>query len=113
MEPMLTSQTEILDDGTRVVSIRGELDLYTGPHLERALDSASDIVVDLAECTFIDSTALGILLAAKQRLRGSGARLAVVTDDHNIRKVFEITGLDKLFVLHPTRAAALNGGVRV
>jgi anti-sigma B factor antagonist len=115
LEPLLKSETEILDDGTRVVSIDGELDLYTGPQFERALfgalDGAADVVVDLAECSFIDSTALGILVAANRRLGGSG--LAVVTDDRNIRKAFEVTGLGNVLAIHPTRAAALNGGVRV
>jgi anti-sigma B factor antagonist len=102
-----------LDDGTFVVSVAGELDLYTVPALERALLSAEDggaIVVELSECTFIDSTALGILLAAKRRLGIAGPRLSIVAPSPEVRQPFELTGVDREFAFHPCLASALNGG---
>jgi anti-sigma B factor antagonist len=90
-----------LANGTFVVAASGELDLYTAPVLERALagpltEGATQLIVDLSETAFVDSTALHVLLrAARQLDRQPG--LIVVVPDPNIRKAFEITGFDRLF----------------
>ncbi|MGH9321178.1 MAG: STAS domain-containing protein [Vicinamibacteria bacterium] len=102
-----------LDDGTSVVSVAGEVDLYTAPELERELlgaarNGAASLIVDLGECSFIDSTALGVLIEANRRLDGSARSLVLVSDDRNIRKVFEVTGLDRVFTICRSRAEALN-----
>ena len=65
------------------------------------------VVVDLSEATFIDSTTLGVLVGGVKRLRPSGGSLALVCTDQNIQKIFEITGLDRVFPIHETREAAL------
>jgi anti-sigma B factor antagonist len=96
------------------VTVEGELDLHTAPELDRAVQVAlaeepASLVVDLVACPFIDSTALGVLIRARERLdHGSETRIAVATADPNVRKVFEITSLDTIFPLYPTRAAALE-----
>jgi anti-sigma B factor antagonist len=105
--------SERLEDGTFVVSVSGELDLYTGPELERALldaGGAGSVVVELSKCTFLDSTTLGILLAAKRRVVLADARFSIVAPSAEVCKPFELTGLDREFVFHPSLAAALNGG---
>jgi anti-sigma B factor antagonist len=73
------------------------------------------VVIDLTECEFIDSSALNVLVGARKRLDGDGVSvgLSIVTPRPTIRKVFEITGLDPLFAIHPSRAAAMNGGAHV
>ena len=53
------------------------------------------IVVDLTDATFIDSTMLRVLLNVSKRLRPGGGELLVVCSEHNIRKIFEITLLDR------------------
>ena len=110
-------ETEFVGDETHVVSVAGELDMYTAPPFEQqvldALDSGRGrVVVDLSGCEFIDSTALGILLTATQRLGEQSDRLVLVTADRSIVKVFEISGLDRTFTIVPTRASALNGAGR-
>jgi anti-sigma B factor antagonist len=65
-------------------------------------------VVDLSDTTFIDSMTLGVLLGAVKRLRPRGGQLRVVCSDPNIRKIFEITLLDRVFSLYATRGAALE-----
>ena len=105
--------SERLQDGTFVVSVAGELDLYTVPELEQALlgvDGADAVVVELSRCTFIDSTALTSLLAAKRRLGPAQARLGIVAPSAEIRRPFELTGLDREFAFHPSLDSALNGG---
>jgi len=88
--------SERLEDGTCVVVVAGELDLYTVPELERALlaaEGARSVAVELSECTFIDSTAIGILLAAKRRI----GRLSLLGAPSAVRRPFELTGLDREF----------------
>ena len=103
---------EEIDDQTHVISLGGEIDLYTAPEFkERMVElieaGKKNIVVDLSEATFIDSTTLGVLVGGVKRLRPSGGSLALVCSDQNIQKIFEITGLDRVFPIHETREAAL------
>ena len=107
--------SEGLADGTRVVSVRGELDLSTTPALEEAIAGVAgpgggghNVVVDLSDCTFIDSTALGALITAAKRIGELEAPLSLVITDKNVLKVFEVTGLDQMFPIHRTLDGALG-----
>jgi anti-sigma B factor antagonist len=66
------------------------------------------VVVDFTDTTFIDSTTLGVLVGGVKRLRANDGQLALVCSDRNITKIFEITGLDRVFAIYPTREAALG-----
>lgn len=102
--------SERLEGGAVLVSVRGELDLYTVPQLERALrdaDGAGPVVIELSECTFIDSTALGVLVEASRRSDGK-APLSIVASSPQIQRPFELTGLDREFVFHPSLDSALE-----
>jgi anti-sigma B factor antagonist len=99
--------------GTAVVAVQGEADLHTSQELRAAINDAIDsgatsLVVDLSEATFIDSMTLGVLLGAVKRLRPIGGRVSVVCTDANIRRIFEITLLDRVFALHRSRQIALD-----
>jgi anti-sigma B factor antagonist len=103
---------EEIDDKTHVISLGGEIDLYTAPEFkERMVElieaGKKNIVVDLSEATFIDSTTLGVLVGGVKRLRPSGGGLALVCTDQNISKIFEITGLDRVFSIQGSREDAL------
>jgi anti-sigma B factor antagonist len=92
-----------------VVAVTGEIDLFTAPELKVALGEAIEagrtrIVVDLSETTFLDSTALGVLIGTVKRLRSREGRLTLINTDSNIAKTFEITGLDQIFTICSTRA---------
>lgn len=94
--------------GALVCHVRGELDIFTAPRLREMLDDATDagrrlIVIDLTEATFVDSTALGVIIAAMKGLAPSGGRLALVNTRPSIAKTLAITGLD--------RALAVGGSV--
>lgn len=80
-----------------VVSVVGEIDRATAPELERALAKArgGDLIVDLADCTFIDSMGLSVLIRTSEALKSSGHRLLVATDNRTVRRVIETVGLDK------------------
>ena len=104
---------EPLSESSYAISLAGEVDLYTAPEFKQQLldvigQGAKDVVVDFSNTTFIDSTTLGVLVGGIKRLRPSGGSLALVCTDQNIRKIFEITGLDRVFPIHDSREAALN-----
>jgi len=103
---------EEIDEQTHVIELGGEIDLYTAPEFKERMVELIDggkkeIVVDLSKATFIDSTTLGVLVGGVKRLRPAGGSLALVCTDQNITKIFEITGLDRVFAIHPTREEAL------
>jgi len=105
-------QTERVDDSTYVIALTGEVDLYTAPEFKQQLldviaKGAKDVVVDFTNTTFIDSTTLGVLVGGVKRLRAQDGRLSLVCSDRNITKIFEITGLDRVFTIYPTRDEAL------
>lgn len=117
MAPEFALTEDSLDDERHVVAVRGEIDLFTAPDLKAMLVAAIDggksrIVVDLSQTTFLDSTALGVLIGAVKRLRARDGALTLVNTDANIAKTFEITGLDQIFTIAATRdeaIAALDG----
>ena len=95
-----------------VLAVRGEVDLYTACELKEVFAAAIDagrvrIIVDLAQTTFLDTSALSVLLSAFKRLRSRGGELVLVGLNEKIAKVFDITGLDKTFTILPTREAAI------
>ncbi len=104
--------SERLDAGRGLVSLRGEVDIYTAPRLKEQLAAlldggATGIVVDLAEVTFIDSTALGVLIGGVRRLHEAGGRMALVVATRPVERVLTLTGLDRVFTIHATRDAAV------
>lgn len=106
--------SESLDRGIHVVSVRGEVDLATGPEFERALgavpeDGVESVIVDLSDCSFMDSTGLHLLTRTQRRFDSAGGRVAVVSANRSVLRLFGITGLDEVFAIYPSRAAALNG----
>jgi anti-sigma B factor antagonist len=101
-----------IDATTHLVELGGEIDLYTAPEFKQRVSGAIEsgkrrLVVDLSDATFIDSTTLGVLVGAEKQLRASEGTVVLVCPEPNIRKVFDITGLDRVFPMHDTRDAAL------
>jgi anti-sigma B factor antagonist len=96
-----------------IVEPRGQADLHTAPALREALSEAIEsggkvVVVDLSGVTFVDSMTLGVLLGAVKRLRQRGGELRIIVDDPHVRRVFEITLLDRVFDLFRDRSLALQ-----
>ena len=106
-------KTEQISDDTAVIALSGEVDLYTAPEFKQQLletigQGAKEVVVDLSDTTFIDSTTLGVLVGGVKRLRPAGGRLSLVCNDRNITKIFEINGLDRVFTIYATRDEAVD-----
>jgi anti-sigma B factor antagonist len=97
-----------VDGGDLVVAVRGELDVLTAPFLWERMEPAlpgvtGKLVFDFAALTFIDSMGLGVVVRAQSRLRGEAPDRQVVVRHLNAhaRKVFEITGLDRVLDVQP------------
>lgn len=88
-------------DGDSVLSVSGEIDVYTSPQLKTALiEAAGDggtVVVDMHKVGFIDSSGLGVLVGALRRVRENGGDLRIVCGQDSVVKIFRITGLDRVF----------------
>jgi len=102
-----------LGDGVAAASVVGEADLYTAPELKAALNAliengARSVLVDLSRTTFLDSTTLGVLMGAVRRLRSRGGQIAIACSDPNIRKIFEITLLDRIFTIFDSTEAGVE-----
>ena len=103
-----------LEHGVRTVAVRGELDLSTAPGLEGPLDEiledgAGSVLIDLSGCEFIDSTGIALIVRAWQRLDGGGEgrSLVICSQNEQVRRVLEITGLELSIPVHRTHGDAL------
>src|SRR5690349_11154304 len=95
-----------------VVEVGGEVDVYTAPRLREAVVSAIDagnvkLVIDVDRVDFLDSTGVGVLVGALKKVRGEGGTLDIVCTQPRLLKIFDITGLDKVFGLHASVPEAI------
>lgn len=107
------SVTTTADGDALVIAVAGQADLHTAPELRSTIGQALDagryqLVVDLTETTFIDSMTLGVLLGALKRLKPQSGRMAIVCPDPHLRRVFEITSLDRVLDLSDSREGAVT-----
>ena len=99
------------DDGVCTVILEGEIDVYTAPKLKEVLVEAIEsgcpnIIVDLQQVAFIDSSGLGVLVSALRRARERDGVVRIVCTRDNVLKIFRITGLDKVFPIFTDAAEA-------
>lgn len=93
-----------------VVTLRGEWDVASRERLREtfaAFGTTNDVLVDLREASFFDSTALAELIALYKRLNTAGRRLEALVGGSNMRRLLELTSLDRLLGVSPTRARYL------
>ncbi len=103
-----------VEHGVQTISVRGELDLSTAPELEGPLQQALDsgegsVLIDLSRCEFIDSTGIALIVRAWQQLDSgeNGRVLVICSQNDQVRRVLEITGLELSIPVHTTRDEAL------
>ncbi len=101
------------DDDIPVIAVSGELDLFTAPELRESLRARMDgggppvdLVVDLSDCAFVDASGCQALLRAARALASVGRRLAIVNTNPANTRIFSVMGLDELFPIVESRAAA-------
>jgi anti-sigma B factor antagonist len=110
-------QREELEDGIRAFTVRGELDMNTAPELENSLGEVASgennqVVIDLTECDFIDSTGIALIVRSWQRLDrggegGGDGQLVLCCVNTQVMRLLRITGVDSSISVHDQRDAAL------
>jgi anti-sigma B factor antagonist len=103
-------------DDVAVLVAGGEIDYEASPQLRECLadhvnQGTRQLVLDLSAVTFIDSTAIGVLVGAAMRMHElGGGSLAVVCNEENRRvvRIFEIAGVESLIALHHSREEAYS-----
>lgn len=99
-------------DGWVVLTVTGEVDMATAPTLRQHLADlvaagVTRLVIDLGPTTFLDSTGLGAIVMVLKRVRAHDGQVRLVATSASIRKVFEITSLDRVIDIHPSVDAAV------
>lgn len=101
-------------DGRTIVSVGGEIDVYTAPKLRDRITElvgagVYDLIIDMEAVEFLDSTGLGVLVGGLKKVRANQGSLQLVCTQDRLLKIFRITGLAKVFVIHDSVDAALAG----
>jgi len=100
------------DERSVVVTLSGEVDIAAAPTVRERLEQVArgrrTLIVDLSPVSFIDSTALGVLIGVHKQCDRSGTEMHLVVSEPRILKVFEITGLTDLFDIVPSLAEATS-----
>lgn len=95
-------------DGYPVVSVVGEIDLYTASEFQEALSDVSKdarvLILDLSRISYVDSAGLSLFLAMHKQLSSRGAALYIVAPPNipGVSRVIEVTRLDSLIPVRPT-----------
>ena len=106
-------------DGIEVIDVQGEIDMYTAPRLREllidlAVTGSYQLIVNLGQVGFLDSTGLGVLVGGLKRVRAHDGSLDLVCTQPRILKILTITGLTKVFGIYETvdQAIAATKGRR-
>ena len=106
-------------DGIEVIDVAGTIDIYTAPRLRELLINLVSrdnyqLIVNLDQVEFLDSTGLGVLVGGLKRVRAHDGSLDLVCTQERILKIFRITGMTKVFGIHQTvdQAIAATKGRR-
>lgn len=94
-----------LEKELSLIELEGEVDVYTAPQLKQQMinlleSGAKEMIVDLSKVDYLDSTALGVLIGGLKRMREMDGNMVLVCPSPRIRRMFEITGLDKIFDIY-------------
>ena len=100
----------------RILALSGRLDTETSADLELALQDlqaagATHFLIDMADIGYVSSAGLRVLLAVAKQLDGGRGSLRLCELNAAVMQVFDVAGFSKLFLIYPTRAAALGGHV--
>lgn len=107
-------QISVRNDGAvPIIDLVGEVDAYTSARFREAMvdlieAGAASLIISMMQVEYIDSSGLGALVGGLKRSTERGGRIIIVCDNPQIRKVFEITGLEKVFPLFDTEAEAVG-----
>ncbi|MFB7184571.1 STAS domain-containing protein [Streptomyces sp. NPDC056178] len=116
---MTLKVAETVQDEWTVLRIRGELDLLTSPVVRQSVHEAvaagrHDVVLDLSEVLFCDSSGVGVLIASRRLMRSCGGRLRLILpargaeEGSHVNRVLAALGVRRLFEVYPDRYTAVD-----
>jgi anti-sigma B factor antagonist len=105
--------TRELGDQAQAVEVIGEIDVYTSPKVKEIISELIEkgnyqLVVNLEGVRYIDSTGLGVLIGALKKVREKDGSISLVCTNPQIKKIFNITGLVKIFGIYRSEEEALG-----
>ena len=105
--------TRMLNDKAQAVEVQGEIDVYTSPRVKETINELIEkghyqLVINLEGVRYIDSTGLGVLIGALKKVREHSGRILLVCTNPQIKKIFNITGLVKIFEIFKDEDEALQ-----
>jgi anti-sigma B factor antagonist len=100
--------------GASIIDLVGEVDAYTSGRFREIMmgvieEGARHLVVSMTDVQYIDSSGLGALVGGLKRIREKDGRISIVCDKPQVRKVFEITGLERVFPMYDNEKDAVEG----
>jgi len=100
------------EDGHTIIEVGGEIDVYTAPKLRDKItelvgNGDYNLVIDMEKVDFLDSTGLGVLVGGLKKVRAHDGSMELICSQDRLLKIFRITGLAKVFVIHESAEAAL------
>ena len=102
-----------VEDGLSIIDLRGEVDAFTAPKLKQEMINQIErgttrLAINLADVKYLDSTGLGVLIGGLKRTRDKQGELVLVCPNVRIMRIFEITGLSRIFEMFQTESEALD-----
>lgn len=104
---------EILDNNL-IVKLEGELDHHTSEEVRKKIDknfngsSVSNIIMDLNELTFMDSSGIGLIMGRYRNAVDKRGKLIIACENSTIKRILDMSGLLKIIELYPRLEAATN-----
>ncbi len=105
--------TRSIRDLAQAVEVQGEIDVYTSPRVKETINELIEkghyhLVINLEGVRYIDSTGLGVLIGALKKVREHSGRILLVCTNPQIKKIFNITGLVKIFEIFKDEDEAMQ-----
>lgn len=101
-------------DKAHLVEVQGEIDVYTSPRVKETINELIEkgkynLIINLEGVRYIDSTGLGVLIGALKKVREHQGRILLICTNPQIKKIFNITGLVKIFEIFKSEDEAIKG----
>lgn len=96
--------------GVTILQVAGEINISSSPDLKKAFEknTGKRVVVDLEKVSYIDSSGLATLVEMLKKIKNQGGSLGLAGMSDKVKSLFEITKLDKLFLLYKDQAEAVS-----
>jgi len=96
-----------------IIEVQGEIDVYTSPRVKETINELIEkeqynLIINLEDVRYIDSTGLGVLIGALKKVREHNGSINLICTNPQIKKIFNITGLVKIFGIYKNQEEAIS-----